>query len=79
MNREEFIQKLNECDFDEFVDGSRADFVVQDDNGQAWMIERVPYDPENIVPEAIEHIEDCKLNPVRAKQFDGLVGYVPVK
>lgn len=79
MNREQFIEALERCEFEEFPDkrfGHKATFVVKDDNGKHWMIDRVHYDPDNIVPEAIYDINDCKRVPVKVKPIFGIVGYV---
>lgn len=77
MNREEFIEKIKDCDFETFhVDGRHADFVVQDDSGQAWMIEQADYFEEDICATACAYIQDNKwAKPVKAFPVYGLCGY----
>lgn len=75
MNKKEFIEKLDADDFEYFVRESTADFVVKDENGQAWMIDRIDFDEEDIVPVAIYDIQACGCEPFKVKPVFGVVGY----
>ena len=89
MNKKEFIEKLEAGDFEYFVRERTADFVVKDDSGQAWKIDCLDFDEEDIVPAAIyaiEHygnivpaaiyaIEHYGSEPFKVKPVFGVVGY----
>lgn len=75
MNTQEFIQKIEDGDFETFQYGRRADFVVKDESGQAWMIEGVYYNDDDIVCDAVYDIKTSNMKPVKADPAFGIVGY----
>lgn len=75
MNKKEFIEKLEAGDFEYFVRERTADFVVKDDSGQAWKIDCLDFDEEDIVPTAICAIEHYGSEPFKVKPVFGVVGY----
>lgn len=75
MNTQEFIQKIEDGDFETFQYGRHADFVVKDENSQAWMIEGVDYNDEDIICDAVYDIKTSNKKPVKADPVFGIVGY----
>nr|DAY72130.1 MAG TPA: hypothetical protein [Caudoviricetes sp.] len=75
MNVQQFIEKLHSGDFEYFRRETTADFVVKDETGQAWMIDCIDFDEEDIVPAAIYDIQACGWEPFKVSPVFGIVGY----
>lgn len=75
MDVQQFIEKLHAGEFDYCRRETTADFVVHDETGQAWMIDCIELDEEEIVPAAVFEIQADGRKPFKVSPVFGIVGY----